>query len=265
VFSATYRKLTSGDEVSDRVRSWSLSSDHIIDLLRRNSTGEREVDTPLDGLIYGALVGFGFALTENIFYYTNFEGSPGFLFQFVFLRSVLLGFSHALFSGMLGLGIGIGRNQKGAGRVLFPLAGYFLAVLMHGAYNYLALRQGLGVLVLYVYLLAGMGITLTVLILQERAWIKAELEDEIARRILTQSEVDLAVDFGYRLLVDLKCLGGDRAAWLEKYRFLQSCAELALKKRRLLAGQTREVGYRELDELRNQVYHLRERVLNDLT
>ena len=265
VFSSVYRRRFDREGTADSNRKWKLPADFVIDLLGKNSNGEREMDTPLDGLIYGALVGFGFALTENIFYYGGFEGGPEFLLRFVFLRSVVLGFSHALFSGMLGLGIGIGRHRQGPGKILFPLGGYLAAVLMHGAYNYFALQQGLGVMVLYVYLLAGMGITLTILIIQERAWIKAELEDEVDRGVLEKPGVNLAVDFGYRLLVDLNCLGKDRAAWLPKYRYLQACAELALKKRRLRAGQTREVGYRELEDLRNRVYHLREHMGDDLS
>jgi len=264
VFSTAYQRLTSWHETSDWSGSWRLSPDYVLDLLRRNSTGEREIDTPLDGLIYGALVGFGFALTENIVYYGSFEGGPGFLFQFVILRSVLLGFGHALFSGVFGLGIGIGRNREGPGRVLIPLAGYGLAVLMHGTYNFLVLQHTLGLLVLYVYLLAGFGVTLAILVLQERIWIQTELEDEINRGILNQAEVDLAVNFGYRLLVDLNCLGKDRERWLGKYAFLQSCAELALKKRRLRAGQTKEVSYGELKDLRNRICHLREHAAVDL-
>lgn len=264
LFSTPYRRRSSRKESSDRGSSWVLPKVIFLNLLGKNSTGERELDTPLDGLIYGALVGFGFALTENIFYYGAFEGSPASLLRFVFVRSVLLGFAHAMFSGMLGLGIGIGRNRKGLGRLLFPLGGYILAVLMHGSYNYFVLQNLLGFTVLYVYLLVGMGITLMILILQERAWIQSGLEDEIARGILTQDEVNLAVDYGYRLAVDLNLLGKDRAAWLEKYRFLQSCAELALKKRRLLAGQTKEVGFQELDDLRSRVYHLREHIQDHL-
>lgn len=265
VFSSSFRRWLSQGETADGSRTWELPGSFLLDLLGKESTGEREVDSPLDGLIYGALVGFGFELTENISYYGDFVSGSGSLFQFIFLRSVLLGFGHALFSGTFGLGIGIGRTREGPDRLLFPLAGYGLAVLMHGFYNYFAFQNVLGLLVFYFCLLVGMGTTMMILIHEERAWIQEELEDEIARGMLSQAEVNLVVDFSYRLLVDLNLLGKDRSEWLKKYRFLQSCAELALKKRLLLAGQTKEVGYQELEDLRRQVYHLRVHVEDDLT
>ena len=46
----------------------------------------REIDSVLDGLIYGSLVGFGFAAVENVFYFWSMDDAAGLLLLF-FLRA----------------------------------------------------------------------------------------------------------------------------------------------------------------------------------
>src|SRR4051812_12607132 len=61
-----------------------------------SAMGLKELDGPLDGVIYGGIVGLGFTLTEDILYVaTQFanEGVIGFA-GLLFLRTVLLGLSH---------------------------------------------------------------------------------------------------------------------------------------------------------------------------
>ena len=36
-----------------------------------------ELDSPLDGIIYGAMVGLGFAMVENVYYFINVYSEPG--------------------------------------------------------------------------------------------------------------------------------------------------------------------------------------------
>ena len=60
----------------------------------------------LDGIIYGALVGIGFAFVEDIVYYLQSlqSGQLGVTF---FLRGIMGPFAHPLFTAATGLGIGI--------------------------------------------------------------------------------------------------------------------------------------------------------------
>src|SRR5690606_32033414 len=53
----------------------------------------REFDGVLDGLTYGALIGFGFAMTENFFYFVGAFTEGGFvdLSLLIFLRSIVFG------------------------------------------------------------------------------------------------------------------------------------------------------------------------------
>jgi protease PrsW len=67
-----------------------------------------EVDDMLDGFVYGALCGLGFAIVEDVFYFMGvFGGQPAGVLRGFFLRVVASGlYSHVLYTGLVGMGIG---------------------------------------------------------------------------------------------------------------------------------------------------------------
>jgi len=69
----------------------------------------REIDSPIDGLIYGGVVGFGFAAVENVLYlvgaYT--EGGIGDVWSLAFLRAGVFGLNHAMYTAFTGLGVAL--------------------------------------------------------------------------------------------------------------------------------------------------------------
>ncbi|HEX6293178.1 MAG TPA: PrsW family intramembrane metalloprotease, partial [Herpetosiphonaceae bacterium] len=64
----------------------------------------REFNGVLDGIIYGALVGFGFAMSENILYFMAYSEE---LVGVWLLRSVIFGFNHAFFTSIVGIALGL--------------------------------------------------------------------------------------------------------------------------------------------------------------
>ena len=89
----------------------------------------------LDGLIYGALVGVGFAFVEDIVYYLS-SLQAGALPLTFFLRGIMGPFAHPLFTSALGIGVGIAvTTRRPAVRVVAPILGYLGAVVMHGIWN----------------------------------------------------------------------------------------------------------------------------------
>ncbi len=102
------------------------------------------------GVVYGGLVGVGFAFTENIVYYGQLfqqalkvgEGNEGALdaVQALFLwRGVAAPFVHPMFTLVTGVGIGLAVRHHHVGvRILAPVAGYCGAVLLHMGYNTVA-------------------------------------------------------------------------------------------------------------------------------
>ena len=66
----------------------------------------REFDGILDGIIYGAVVGFGFAMTANmISYFGSFLlfGFAG-LSNIIFVEGVLYGLNHGFYTAIFGAG-----------------------------------------------------------------------------------------------------------------------------------------------------------------
>jgi len=97
-----------------------------------------EFDDVVDGVVYGALVGLGFAMVEDVFYFAGAyleSGLAGVGILF-FLRSVLGGLAHSLFTAATGIGLGLYRQRTPGKRgLLLPLAGFLSAVLLHGLWN----------------------------------------------------------------------------------------------------------------------------------
>jgi RsiW-degrading membrane proteinase PrsW (M82 family) len=92
----------------------------------------------LDGIVYAVLTGIGFAFTEDIIYYLQSlaQGGAGGLAATFVLRGVLSPFAHPLFTSATGVGIGIAvMSRSRAVRVLAPLLGYVVAVLLHATWN----------------------------------------------------------------------------------------------------------------------------------
>jgi protease PrsW len=103
-----------------------------------------ELDGVLDGIVYAGMVGIGFAFTENILYlaaaYNGTDGSgPGgtqALTATFVVRCVISPFAHPLFTTFIGIGVGIAVNARRApARILWPLAGYVVAVSAHATWN----------------------------------------------------------------------------------------------------------------------------------
>ena len=99
-----------------------------------------EFDNVLDGIVYGSLVGIGFAMTENILYFgrTLQENGPIGLGVLFYLRVMLGGFGHALYTGTIGAGLGFARetHRRWLVPILIPGA-YILGILQHAAWNFL--------------------------------------------------------------------------------------------------------------------------------
>ena len=105
----------------------------------------REFDGVVDGIVLAGLSAVGFAFTENILYFGRafLAGQEQSLTTGFFaagvtfvLRGVFSPFAHPLFTAMIGIGLGVAaRTANPATRWLAPLAGYLLAVLLHGAWN----------------------------------------------------------------------------------------------------------------------------------
>jgi RsiW-degrading membrane proteinase PrsW (M82 family) len=103
-----------------------------------------EFDGVVDGVVYAAMVGLGFAMIENVQYYgaAIAEGTESSVVTF-FLRGMVSPFAHPLFTAMFGIGLGIVRERHGEGnRWGPPLLGLRLAIGLHALWNLAASFEG---------------------------------------------------------------------------------------------------------------------------
>src|SRR6478672_7640552 len=73
-----------------------------------------EFDGVIDGIVYAAMVGLGFAMTENIQYYGRAvlqAGGGGLTIVFI-IRGALAPFSHPMFTSLTGIGLGLARQSR---------------------------------------------------------------------------------------------------------------------------------------------------------
>ena len=120
----------------------------LVYLLRR-----REFDGIIDGIVYGGIIGAGFAFSENILYLGqayDIYGDEGLTATFI-VRGIMGPFGHPLFTALTGIGIGIAvTSRRPLVRVLAVLGGWICAMLLHGLWNLSALAGMEGFLAAYV-------------------------------------------------------------------------------------------------------------------
>lgn len=207
--------------------------------------GLKELDGPLDGAIYGGVVGLGFTLTEDILYVAqqyNQAGLGGFM-VLLFLRTVLLGLSHCTFTACTGLGFGIAAESKSLGvKILAPMFGFFCAMAMHAMHNGLPTFFGDGGLVMM--LLVSWLIDLLffallwVLVTRDRAIVIRELLGEVGN-LLQPAELRLVssyVTLGARNTAVFFTQGF--SAWRNRRQKQLALIELAFIKSRRRRGET---------------------------
>lgn len=99
-----------------------------------------EINGVVDGFVYGAMVGLGFAVVENVFYFVGqFGGQPAGVLGGFFVRVLASGlYGHVLYTGLTGMGIAwfVTRTDQRLARRLLVAGGLcLLAVLAHFLWN----------------------------------------------------------------------------------------------------------------------------------
>ena len=156
----------------------------------------REFDGVVDGIVYAGMVGIGFAFVENVLYLGRAfgeDGGEGVATVFV-LRGVFAPFAHSMFTMAIGVGLGIAATRKGSW-VVAPLAGWVVAVLVHGAWNFSAISGLQGFVAGYLFLqLPFFAVAVTLAVMARRRegrLIARHLEVYAASGWLTPAEVSM--------------------------------------------------------------------------
>lgn len=107
-------------------------------LLLLRPDGRRRVRS---GVVYGALIGLGFTMAENLSYLTlaAVQGGLDGLDRAIWVRGILGGSKHAVFTATTGAALGWAcQLRTRGGRIGLAVAGIVAAVLQHGIWNAVA-------------------------------------------------------------------------------------------------------------------------------
>lgn len=208
-----------------------------------------ELDGILDGLVYAGLVGIGFAFCENILYlaaaYDGANGMPGggevLTWTFV-VRCVASPFAHSFFTTFVGLGVGVAvMSRSGLVRFAAPIAGYILAVVLHGVWNYSSLRGPESFALTYIVLMVPAFLLIVGLAVwarrSERTILQRALGDAVRRGLMPAADVPHVVSLTRRRQARAFARqhgGADAAEAMAEYQ--QAAAELGFLHHRYLRG-----------------------------
>ncbi|HZA60350.1 MAG TPA: PrsW family intramembrane metalloprotease [Actinomycetota bacterium] len=168
----------------------------------------REVDDVLDGFVYGAMAGLGFAVVEDVFYFmARFGGeAEGVLLGF-YVRVIASGlYGHVLYSGLAGMGIAYFTSRRGHAsfgrRLGIGVALFLTAMAAHFLWNSPLLNffpeppiegaefvQVIGATAVKgLPMLAFVVLMVSLAHRREHRWLEAALADEVGKDGLTHEE-----------------------------------------------------------------------------
>jgi len=117
----------------------------------------RHFDEWYDGLLYGVLIGLGFAFIENIKYFSDFLAEQG--GSLVVARSILSMPVHALCGGIMGYYVGKAKFTLREGRVgLYFILALVVPIFIHGLFDFFVFYSDAGIKLLTVPLVLYMWI-----------------------------------------------------------------------------------------------------------
>ena len=241
----------------------------LIYLLRR-----REFDGIIDGIVYGGIIGAGFAFSENILYLGrayDLYGDEGLTGTFI-VRGLMGPFGHPLFTALTGVGIGIAvTSRRPLVRVLAVLGGWLCAMLLHGLWNFSTLAGLDGFVQAYLtyqvpLFLAFIGF-LVWLRRREGRLIGLYLSPYADAGWLTHGEVSMLSSLAQRRAARAwaRRVGG-RPAKRSMQAFQDSASDLALLRSRVVHGTAEsDAAQRELLLLESITTHRRDFVGSPVT
>jgi protease PrsW len=224
-----------------------------------------EFDGIVDGIVYAGMVGLGFAMTENFLYYGRaVQGGAGTLTFIFILRGMAAPFSHPLFTSMTGIGLGWSRqSNNGFIKIVAPVMGFMLAVLMHATWNGSATYGGTAGFFAAYFGIMGPAFIGTLMVVffslrREGRIVRQFLYTDLQNGLFDPHEYERLCTIRGRMGMSWKALTTRGfSVWRTRMRCNQIASELAFHRSRVARGigrnpqlaQERETAY---------LYHLQE-------
>ena len=217
----------------------------------------REFDNMTDGFVYGAASGLGFGMTENFLYFTDVgsSGDLGAWLGTVLVRTFYSALMHGCATSCVGAALGWARGRGLGFNLLALIAGFAVAMGMHGLWNGLlswdAAEQLNGALTVVDLLVFPVEFITIATVYQLCLWsesrlIQAELADEARLGHVPEPHVPVLAS----------TLARGRVGWLPRgvpqSPYVRTATRLAFRKR-----QARLASGRELQRLAQEIHGLR--------
>lgn len=203
----------------------------------------RYFDSPVDGVVYGAVIAGGFAFTENIVYFGGAfaeNGTSGLGAIFV-VRALLSPFAHVMFTACTGFAVGFAARRYGSGGILLAwVIGLLPAMFLHGLWNAAGffVDDLLGYYVAVQVPLFLIAVAAVVLLRRhEIAIIRRRLQEYTAAGWFLPGEVAWLATSAGRRAARRWARSRSRAAGESMKRFTADATALAFTRERMVSGR----------------------------
>lgn len=238
-----------------------------------------QFDNVTDGIVYGALIGAGFAMVENFTYFAQYGKNS--LVLLIVGRVILGWLSHSTFTICFGAALGYVRHTRIRWRqIVIPLLGYFASVSLHTVFDAvdfyaaaiaLASPNNTNIALLaiigdYIPPFIAQIVILYILIkalAHEAAVIREFLADEVSRGIVRVNEYALLQNSFQRTRQERHIL---RQYGFKQWRLVKELYQteigLAFRKWHVSMGDKPKLGYRQPeDAYRQRIHRLRQEIM----
>jgi RsiW-degrading membrane proteinase PrsW (M82 family) len=193
----------------------------------------QQFDSPLDGMVYGALVGLGFQVVEDFIYCINAitlaggDAEVGPVLGTFVVRALVGLWSHATYTAIAGYGVGYvasRRDRPLVDRLLVAAGCFAVAYSAHFIWNSPLLTEafGEGAGILLGLLLKGIPVFVLLVVMyrlarrQEATWFRDAVAGEVGTDVLLPEELDELMTLSSRkdVIKMVRRVRGNRAARL---------------------------------------------------
>jgi RsiW-degrading membrane proteinase PrsW (M82 family) len=218
-------------------------------LLALLASRRTEIDGVEDGVVYGSMVGLGFALVANVYAYgVAWNTGAGALAEEFARRGIFGPVFQALFTSLIGIGVAYAAARPGGlGKNLAIVAGWVAAVVLDALWNHCVGEAGGRLQATYLILIAALVVIVVVVIADRRRvilLITSFLPDFEDPEVVTVEDIRMLASLRWRRLgrqwarLNLGVAGKQA---MTQYQL--AATELAMACRRKSLGQTTEEAY----------------------
>jgi RsiW-degrading membrane proteinase PrsW (M82 family) len=228
----------------------------------------KEFEDILDGVIFGAAVGIGFAYTEDITYLIGslIQGGAAMMGFVFFLRVIVFALNHAFFTALTGIGLGLARlSGNWFLGTFYAFFGLLAAMAAHAAHNFLVSIPGTETQVLgvafsiLIHWTAGVAFIILIITIWiiETGWVRRKLAEEVGAGYVTDYEINNLIRLQSRLKLQLKFLFNfDIIGYFRLRKLRNLLVKLAFKKRAYERAERKKLAD-QVEQLRSQIAAIR--------